>query len=300
MKPVSSTLLALMQTPNPLFGDLYTFTLLSGAQDYVSGLDVPVVWGGKTYHANGVKVEGLKLKLSVGLRVDEQQIVIAAYPGDVLAGVDFLPSVAAGFLDGAYITRSRAFWERTTGIPANDYLQAPVGVIILSTMLVSEINKIGRTHVELTVKSPTKLLDLDMPRNYWGIGCIHTLFDGGCTLVKSSYGTNGTVGPGGTSLVVPWAGGVPGGGAGLDGIPNFQQGRILFTSGVLSNSQFSIGNNDAANLYMMYPFGQLPNSGDTFTVYPGCSKSLNTCNVKFANLNNFRGFPFTPLVFVSV
>lgn len=34
--------------------------------------------------------------------------------------------------------------------------------------------------------------------------------------------------------------------------------------------------------------------GATFTVYAGCDKRLATCNAKFANVENFRGFPHMP------
>ena len=34
--------------------------------------------------------------------------------------------------------------------------------------------------------------------------------------------------------------------------------------------------------------------GDTFTVYPGCDKSLNHCKVKFNNVVNYRGEPLIP------
>jgi hypothetical protein len=300
MKLLSSELVKVLPyTQNLLFADLYQFTLLSGATDYFAALDLPVVWAGNTYRANGLRIEGLKLKLGTGLKVDSQDISIAAYPGETLAGTDFLSAVASGFLDGAYLTRSRAFWSPTTGIPTTDFAATPIGVITLCTMLVSEIGKIGRTHVEMTVKSPTKLLDADMPRNYYGIGCVHTLYDAGCTLSKAAFGIASSVDAGGNTLIVPWHGGIPHP-ISSDGLPTYQQGRLLFTGGVLNGSQFSIASNDAGNLFMMYPFSQIPGTDDTFIAYPGCSKMKNTCSLKFNNINNFRGFPFTPQVFVSL
>jgi uncharacterized phage protein (TIGR02218 family) len=35
-------------------------------------------------------------------------------------------------------------------------------------------------------------------------------------------------------------------------------------------------------------------AGDTFTLTPGCDKSLATCRDRFANTVNFRGFPHMP------
>jgi uncharacterized phage protein (TIGR02218 family) len=34
--------------------------------------------------------------------------------------------------------------------------------------------------------------------------------------------------------------------------------------------------------------------GDTFSISAGCDKSKDTCQAKFANIANFRGFPFVP------
>lgn len=291
--------LALLQTSNFLIGDFYQFTLNSGAQDWFSGLDVPVTYASNVYKATSLRIEGLKLKLAVGLQVDEQTIKIGALPNETLTGSNFLTSVGAGLLDGAYLLRLRGFWQPNIGIPAVDYLQAPVGVVPLCNMLVSEITKIGRTHVEMVVKSPTKLLDLDMPRNYWSPGCVHTLYDSGCTLAKATFAVSGLVGSGPNSLLIPWQGGVPTP-TSADGLPRFAQGRLLFTSGTLVNTQVAIGNNDSNALNLLYPLQQLPQVGDGFTAYPGCSKTKNTCDSKFSNLLNFRGFPFVPQVYISV
>lgn len=34
--------------------------------------------------------------------------------------------------------------------------------------------------------------------------------------------------------------------------------------------------------------------GETFTIFAGCDKRLSTCRRKFANVRNFRGFPYLP------
>jgi uncharacterized phage protein (TIGR02218 family) len=35
-------------------------------------------------------------------------------------------------------------------------------------------------------------------------------------------------------------------------------------------------------------------AGDSFSIYPGCDKQQSTCQNKFANLINFRRFPYIP------
>jgi uncharacterized phage protein (TIGR02218 family) len=299
MKPASAQLIALLQTSNFLIGDLYKFTLNSGATDYFTSIDVPVSHGGHIYKSNGLRIEGLTYKIAIGLEVDEQTIRIAAYPDETLCGEPFLSAVAKGLLDGAYILRSRAFWQRTTGVVTQDYGFPPIGVVDLSNMAVSEVSKLGRTHVEVKVKSPTKLLNQDMPRNFFSPGCSHILYDSGCTLVKASFGTNGSVGASPQLLTIPWSGGVPHP-TGADGLPYFAQGRLLFTNGSLNGQQVLIENNDGANLYLSYPLTTAVVAGETFTAYAGCSKTQSTCTAKFNNLEHFRGFPFVPPLYVAV
>ena len=299
--PITTPQLALLRSGRFLMGELYTFFLADGTQDYFTSLDLPITYGGHTFKANSLRIDGLKFKLSVGVDVDEQDIKISAYPGDLLGGADFLTSVLDGALDGGYMARDRAFWAPNTGVAGLDYQQAPALVVRLSYMRVSTITKGGRTHVELKLKSPMVLLNINMPRNYYSPGCIHTLFDSGCTLNKGGYGKIGQVDSGVSLTTIPWVGGLPSGFVtGADSQPYFAQGRVRFLTGPNENAQFSIGNNDGGNLYLMQPMDVLPNVGDDFEAYAGCSKTLATCTNKFNNAQNWRGFDIVPPVYVSL
>ena len=44
----------------------------------------------------------------------------------------------------------------------------------------------------------------------------------------------------------------------------------------------------------MYPLPFAPSPGDAFTVYAGCDHTQGTCQGRFNNLANFRGFPYVP------
>ena len=44
----------------------------------------------------------------------------------------------------------------------------------------------------------------------------------------------------------------------------------------------------------MYPLPLAPATGDAFTVYCRLRPHAGTCQSKFNNLANFRGFPFVP------
>jgi uncharacterized phage protein (TIGR02218 family) len=73
------------------------------------------------------------------------------------------------------------------------------------------------------------------------------------------------------------------------------QGSITFTSGVNAGVTANVNNVAAGTaLGLGYPLQSVPSPGDTFTVYYGCDHTPGTCQSKFNNLVNFRGFPYVP------
>ena len=262
-----------------IFADIFTFTLMSGLILCYTNVDVSFAYNGSTYLANSVRVDGLKYTAKTGLEVDQQQITVAALATDTIAGgAPFLQALRDGSFDGCEIQRNRLFFSDAIG-------GAAIGDVLLFKGRLGVINEIGRTTAKLTVNSDLVLLDIDMPRNIYQPTCLHTLFDSGCTLVKNAFGTNGAVGSGSTASIINWTG------AGL----NFQQGSITFTSGVNAGATATVGSVAAgSSLTLLYPLESVPAAGDTFTVYFGCDHTPGTCQSKFNNLGNFRGFPYVP------
>lgn len=300
MKPVSSEYVPfILRAPQFLKAELFTVAFRDGNVEYYTDLDIDVNFGGNTYLANSLRFDGLRLKTSVGLQVDEQQLRISAYPTETfVAGASFFNAVENGILDGAYVTRARAFWAVHTGVPSRDYvLWEPTDVIALFIGRVATINKIGRSHVELTLKSPLSLLDIDMPRNVYSAGCLWTLYDSGCTVDRAAYTTGFTVVDAGKTFITV-ASVVPETGA--DGIAFYVQGRLKFTSGVNNGFQTMIRDNDSVNFYPQYPLPEIPAVGDSFEASAGCVKTDVTCAAKFANIANFRGFPRIPPIAIGV
>ena len=74
----------------------------------------------------------------------------------------------------------------------------------------------------------------------------------------------------------------------------FNDGIITFTSGVLECASFEIKSWDGTTLTLFLSMPELPATGDTFVIEPGCDKSSATCQAKFQNIANFRGEPFIP------
>lgn len=82
--------------------------------------------------------------------------------------------------------------------------------------------------------------------------------------------------------------------AGLTGAAGFfNQGLITFTSGILNGFGFEIKMWDGTSIELFLPMPYEPTAGDTFSIEPGCDKSLANCQ-RYNNVVNFRGEPFIP------
>jgi uncharacterized phage protein (TIGR02218 family) len=281
-----------------IMGHLYQITSQAGESDYFTDLDLDITYNGQVWKSSSLRFEGLRRKLGLGMNVDEQQLKVWAGPEDTLFGANFLTGAEGGLLDGAVIVRRRIVWEFITGNVQRDVEFNPLFVFTLFTGFMSQITKGGASHVEFKVKSALVKLNVNMPRNYYQPNCLWTLYDNGCRLVKDHYRQQGTVSNATYNTIAPEGGPIQP--TGSDGIPNYQGGRLLFTSGVNDGQLVLIDTNDPNILRLAYPLDQTPNVGDTFQYWPGCSKSFNTCRVKFNNQQHFRGFDKVPPVMVSL
>ncbi len=289
----------LLATNRAIMAHLYQFTSQAGALDYFTDFDIDINYNNVTWKSGALRFEGLQRKLSVGVNVDEQNVKIWAAPTDTMFGSAFLEGAHQGLLDGAVVVRYRVIWRFLSGNVAADIQQPPIAAWPLFTGYVAAIEKGGTSHLEVKIQSALNRLNVNMPRNYYQPGCLWTLFDAGCTLSKAAFAVNGVLGATPTAQIMPIEGGIaiP---TGADGIAQYAQGRLLFTSGVNAGLLTLIGNNDANNLYTAYRLDNVPAPGDTVTYYPGCSKSFATCDLKFANKANYRGFDKVPPIMVSV
>jgi len=288
----------ILQTNRAIMGHLYQWQSLSGSLDYFTDLDLDISYNNQVWKSASLRFEGLQRKIGIGVSVDEQNLKVWAAPGDTMFGSAFLEGAQQGLLDGAQVIRYRVIWRFVSGNVAADVQLQPLAVWPLFTGYVSSISKGGSSHVELKVKSALLRLNVNMPRNYYQPGCGWTLYDQFCTVNKSSYQQTGTLGAGTTGKTLVVAGGIstP---VGNDGLANYAQGRLLFTSGVNNGLLTLIDTNDSASLSLAYVLDDVPSAGDTITYYPGCSKAYNTCNLKFNNSNNFRGFDKVPPIMLS-
>ncbi len=276
---VASLLSAAMTSPDAQvqFAECFTFTTTVGATYTWTNFDLPIAYNGYAFLANGPLVQGLKYKGTVGLEVDKQQIIIVARPTDLINGAPFLEALRDGAFDGAPVYRDRVFLTGPNG--------TVVGGVRMFQGRVSTVDAVGRTQATVTVASDLVILDYDMPRNLFSPTCVHTLYDSGCGIVRGAYAANGTAGAGSTQSTI------------FSSVAAAQhvQGSLVFSSGQNANVRAtvkSVGVGVGFNL--MYPLPFAPATGDAFTGYAGCDHTLATCQARFNNKANFRGFPFVP------
>ena len=136
-------------------------------------IDRDVVFGGATYQANAVLIDGLKYKSAIGLEVDKQQLTIAAWPTQTINGAPVLQALAGGAFDGARVQRWRVFLDPS--------LPGGADGVLLFQGRVSTVDSVGRTQAKLTVASDLVVLEYDMPHNLFSPTCSHVLYDQGCT-----------------------------------------------------------------------------------------------------------------------
>lgn len=301
MKQASTLTQSLLASHELLYADLYTLTLVAtdpgasgggyggygygppaAARLFYTDADQDLVYAGNTYLRTHPAVSRTGTKCSLDLSVDTVEVSLFGAATDLVLGVPFPQFARNGGFDGATVSIDRCF------MPA--YGDTSAGVVNLFFGNVSEV-KPSRSAVVLTVSSQLELLNLDMPRNLLSPGCIHSLFDTGCTLNQANYPSFGFVSAGSSTLTVNSTDlNMPSG--------YFTQGTILFTSGPNTGSAATIKQHTVTGgvntLSLMAPISQAPAAYDQFVVFPGCDKTMATCQGKFNNLVHFRGWPFVP------
>jgi uncharacterized phage protein (TIGR02218 family) len=218
-----------------------------------------------------------------GLDSDELEIDIL-YDGNTrLLGQTPGAFANAGGFDQAQVRLDKALAPNWENPVINGVVNCFVGIV-------GEV-KAGSSKVALTVNNNLLYLNQSFPTNYFLPQCNHALFDGGCGLNPLTYKINGTVtAAGGAPSVLAFSTNL----SQADGW--FSLGYLVWLTGANEGIQCSIATFYNANgqTQLIYPLSIMPEVGDTFAAYPGCDKVLTTCQSKFDNQANFRGYPFVP------
>ena len=74
----------------------------------------------------------------------------------------------------------------------------------------------------------------------------------------------------------------------------FSGGKLTFVSGANAGRAMEIKRHAGVGIELWQAMSDPVSPGDAVTLLAGCDKQFATCKTKFANVANFRGFPYMP------
>lgn len=242
-------------------------------------------------YATGMNIAKESIHQKVGLEAGSARISLIPQ-GDalggppVVAGYSVMQAARYGFLQGARVTISKAFFQlpQYTG----GQIDTSPGAMGYLVGTVQDIEA-DRFYVALDVEDELALLAIQqMPKPVFGVGCWHQVYDAGCGLLQATFTVNGTIVTAGdgahftTNLTQ------------ADGW--FGLGGMKMTSGAANGQSADVASYVHAGgaVGLVTPFSVAPAPGDTFAIYPGCDRQQPTCTTKFNNLPHFAGTPYSP------
>jgi hypothetical protein len=302
MRPAPTAVQDLLQAARPGINgpgvpyvsiDCFTFQFVfdnqkayyNNGQSNITVLPIDGTLTAVTFLANSVKVSGAKMKLKVGVSVDEQEITIDSYEDQQLNGTSWPVAAKWGFFDGAILRRDRFFAQAWGNGPAGSTLW--LGGVPMFLGRISTVT-IGRQSIKAKVKSFLVLGDIQMPKEFQGPSCKNALYDANCTVSKPSFTATGTVGAGSNAGIINWSSAASG----------YTFGEIAMVTGANAGVTRAIKQGTPSQLILRYPFQFEPGVGDTFEASFGCDKTATMCDGTFTNNllggRNFRAMRFTP------
>lgn len=239
--------------------DLWTFELTCGVTLRWTSADIDLTVDGHLYRSEIAITRG-KCKLACGIENSTQEVTLS--PGALdqepsIAGVPMRQAIRAGLFDGARTRLQWAYYEITRPPQL-------VGTITRFTGTVGEIDGY-KSKAVLTINSPLKRLDMQIPWKSYGAGCRYILGDADCGVDVSAFAVTGTVMAGSTNGTVvtdiagednAWAGGTVTVG-GVDG---------AWWRRTIRASQGGV-------LHLKTPLPWAPGIGEAINAYPGCDRS---------------------------
>jgi uncharacterized phage protein (TIGR02218 family) len=289
MKSASGATLAILASGQYIKFELYEFTLADTSVVRLCTADGPMTVGGNTYSSD-IIIERGSMQQKIGLEVQSLDLKLSPqFDGSppAFSGFPLLQAVNLGMLDYARVKMSKVFLSSWTDTSpgAVEWFQGTVGA-----------NSAGRQSAALTIENDLKRLNVAMPKNILQTGCIHTLYDVGCTLLESTFRVSGTIS--GSPTVLQFN-------SNLTQVSGyFDLGRITFTSGANNGLKRAVKAyvSSSGVVTLIKPLPVAPSAGDTFTIAPGCPKTQAACSnastavgPAFNNLAHFRGYPYIPV-----
>ena len=293
----SGTTLAqyLLSNPSAFRVDLFTITLASGSVLRTTTFQTDLLLSGNTFYASkyGMWSRGSITASTDCTQDSEIQVTVSAPLGTLypFSNTPLLQTVASSIFDKARITIQTAWLPKPFN--ANNVTPAPIDSNYVATKFVGDIvtsaDPLTTTQAVFKVSPLPYMLQEPWPRAQVQPGCRYSLFDQNCTLNKASFAQSTTVAAGSTQLIINLNTALP------NASPYYEQGFITFTSGQNQGLSATISKQlSTTELQLSGPLLLPVTTGDAFTVYPGCDKTLATCTTKINNAIHFPGAPFVP------
>ena len=217
------------------------------------------------------------------------------YLKDLVKDLNMVAAFRMGYFDGATVQLDRVFMPTNAGsiwlATGNSALNVSTDYVIRNYFLgrFGDV-EIGGTSINAPVNSMIELLAIQMPRNLYQPGCLHTLYDAACGVSRASYTSTFAAGSGGTLTAVP--------------VPGTGQADDYYTYGVMAITSASRGitvrRQIAAwlinTVIPVFPLPWLPVIGDVVILTAGCDKTMLSCHDKFGHndYGPYEGFPYIP------
>lgn len=299
MKSASAATLAILAGRKYLLAELYDITLPTGQVYHFTSYQTPLKASifspaaGPFSYQTGLIIKRDTITQSTGMNAGSMQLTItpkldAPNAPILINGYPFLQACRNGFFDGATVQMSKLFMNKPAPGTVLDTSPGGVGWFLGSIQDV----QCGRQTAEFTCDDYLALLGVQqMPRQLFGAGCWHQVYDAGCTLLKSAFTVSGTVAS-------------PTDGAhfnsNLTAADDYYDLGVITMDGNITpllsglSANVSTFKHTSGALILRYPFPVTPAVGDTFKVFPGCDlQQLGGCT-KLANLAHFGGQPYGP------
>lgn len=251
----------------------WKITRNDGASQGFTDHDRPLSFGGLTYEA-ATGFTASEVQSTLGLSVDNLT-VLGALTSDTINEKD----LCAGLYDNAEIEIWRVNWA------------SPDQRVLMRKGSLGEVQR-GRTGFQAEVRGLAHILNQPVGRAY-GYSCDADLGDIRCKFTLDTAFT-------GSGIIASVADNRRLTVTGLESFADgwFTQGKLSFTSGANDSRAMEIKRHAVSalgiSLELWQPLSEPLSPGDVFSITAGCDKQFSTCKAKFANTENFRGFPYMP------
>lgn len=264
--------------------ELYEIEMVNGLLLYVTNHDRQIEYDGKTYLA--VPVQRGPISYHSNLQVDKVELTIGIVGITVGEKVVTAPQmVKRDYLRNAHVR-----------VLLVDFVALDDDKLLFEGWVTGGVS-LNAGSLTLSVGSILDRLSQKVPKIIYSEFCQHRLFsvsenewEPQCGLVKAEWAVTGTTAAESDEITIystEFAFSAH--------TENYWTcGELQITSGDNSGLSRTIIEHNDGYVILLTPFPEAITGGETFTVYPGCDRSGETCATKFDNYVHFFGFESIP------